>query len=120
MGLELELDARHRYVVRVGLPSECKAMRRLNRLDHATIGATWSSRAVPRKDDLSAWTQVDGRLRAEPGAEQVRLRQSSPDARRGHRQDDFALDRVRNLHGDLPASACNPIVAHTRRPALHC
>src|SRR4051812_49146828 len=114
MRLERELDARHRYVVWAGLPAECQAIRRLNSLDHASMGATWSSRAIPRKDDLSAWTQVDGRLRAEPGAEHVRLRQRSPDARRGHRQDDFAFDRVRDLHDDLPTSACNYRVAHTR------
>src|SRR5918911_1210344 len=107
MRFERELDARHRYVVRAGLPAEGEAMRRLNSLDHAPIGAPWSRRAVPRKDDLSTWTQIDGRLRAEPGAELVRLSQRSPDARRGHRQNDFAFDRVGDLHGDLPVSAWN-------------
>src|SRR5713226_5582197 len=107
MRLERELDACHRYVVGYGLPTKDKALRRLNRLDHATVGTARSSRAVPRKDDLAARTQIDGRLRAEPGAELVRLCQRSPHARRGNRQDDFAFDRVRDLHGDLPASACN-------------
>src|SRR5687767_1883894 len=103
MRLERELDERHLYGVRAGLPAECKAIRRLNSLDHATIGATWFSRAVPREDDLSAWTQIDGRLRPEPGAELVRPSQRGPDARRRHRQDEFAFDRVRDLHGDLLA-----------------
>src|SRR5215207_9934462 len=103
MRLERELDSRHRYGIRAGLPAECKPIRRLNGLDYATIGATWSSRAVPGKDDLSAWTQIDGRLRPEPGAELVRPSQRSPDALRRHWQDEFAFDRVRDLHGHLPA-----------------
>ena len=103
MRLERELDSRHLYGVRAGLPAECKAIRSLNNLDHTTISASWSSRAVPAKDDLSAWTQIDGRLRPEPLAELIRPSQRSPDALWRHRQDEFAFDRVRDLHDDLPA-----------------
>src|SRR5215213_2604673 len=103
MRLERELDSRRLDGLRAGLPAECKAIRRLNSLDHATIGPRWSSRAVPPKDDLSAWTQIDGRLRPEPGAELVRPGQRGPDALRRRRQDELAFDRVRDLHGHLPA-----------------
>ena len=92
MRLERELDACHRYVLDDGLPTKDEARRRLNRLDHATAGTARSGRAVPRKSDLAAWAQVDGRGRAEPGAELVGLSQRGPDARRRHWQDDFAFD----------------------------
>src|SRR5438067_987015 len=107
MRLERELDPCHRYVVGYGLPMKDEALRRLNRLDHATAGTARSTRAVPRKCDRASWTQIDGRGRAEPGAELVRLNQRRPHARRRNWQNDFAFDRVRDLHGDLPASACN-------------
>jgi hypothetical protein len=90
--LERELDAGHLCVTRVGLPSKSKALRWLDCFDHAAAAATWASRTVPRKDNLSARTQIDAGLRAEPRTELVRLRQSSPDPRWRDGQDDLTFD----------------------------
>jgi hypothetical protein len=90
--LERELDAGHLCVALVCLPSKSEALRWLDGLDHAAAAATWASRTVPRKDNLSARTQIDAGLRAEPRTELVRLRQSSPHARWRNRQDDLTFD----------------------------
>src|SRR5690349_8505755 len=79
--LERELDTGHLCVTLVGLPSERESLRWLDGLDHAAAAAAWASRTVPCKDNFSAWPQIDAGLRAEPGAELVRLRQSRPDPR---------------------------------------
>src|SRR5205823_5047999 len=101
MRLERELDQRHRRLARVGLPAKREAMCWLDGLDHAAAGAAWASGTVPCKNDFSARAQIDGRLRAEPGTELVRSSQRCPYPRGWHGQDDFAFDRIGNLHGNL-------------------
>src|SRR5919197_5632078 len=101
MRLEVELDPRH--VCRVGtrLPAEHKPARRLDDLDYATIRATWSCAAVPGKDDLSARSEIDRRLCAEPGAELLFSSQRRPDTARGRRQDELAFYGIRDVRVDL-------------------
>jgi len=90
--LERELDASHLRVALVRLPSKGKTLRWLEGLDHAAAAATWACRTVPRKDNLSARTQIDAGLRAEPGTELIRLGESRPNPRWRYRQDDLAFD----------------------------
>src|SRR4051794_6235771 len=66
--LERELDAGHLCVALVRLPSKGEALRWLDGLDHAAAAATWASGPVPGKENLSARTQIDAGLRAEPGS----------------------------------------------------
>src|SRR5712691_8608360 len=85
----------------VGLPPKREALRWLDGLDHTAAGAAWASRTVPGKNNFSAWTQIDACLRAEPGTELVRLRESRPDPRGWRGEDDLTFDRVGDVHRNL-------------------
>jgi predicted dithiol-disulfide oxidoreductase (DUF899 family) len=92
-------------VVRV--PAERKATEWFDNFDHPSVGELT---AIPDKGDDSAWPEVDIGTGAKPGAETCRLRERRPHPLARDRQDEFALDRIGDVHavppGKLQLNSC--------------